>query len=104
MITTKQNFTRTKGDNYPIKISIKKDKTDPLDITGATLTLKVLRGQLETYTANIVDAENGIAEFLFTEDSFDSSGSFKYEIELVTASGIKYTVATGTFNIIKDLD
>ena len=104
MITTKQNFTRTKGDSYPIKISIKKDKTNPLDITGATITLKVLRGQLESYIANILDAENGIAEFLFTGDSFDSAGSFKYEIELVTSSGIKYTVATGTFNIIKDLD
>ena len=103
MITTKQNFTRTKGDSYPIKISIKKDKTLPLDITGATITLKILRGQLDTYTANIVDAVNGIAEFIFTEGSFPASGSFKYEIELVTSTSIIYTIATGTFNIVSDL-
>lgn len=104
MITTKQDFTRIKGDSYPIKITLKKSKTEALDITGATITLKVLRGETITpFTASILDAVNGVAEFTFTTSTFTEIGSFKYEIEMVTSGGVVYTVANGTFKIVADL-
>ena len=104
MITTKQDFTRIKGDSYPIKITLKKSKTEALDITGATITLKVLRGEtLSTFTASILDAVNGVAEFSFTTSTFAEIGSFKYEIEMVTSGGVVYTVANGSFKIVADL-
>ena len=104
MITTKQDFTRIKGDSYPIKITLKKSKTEALDITGATITLKVLKGEtLSTFTASIIDEVNGVAEFSFTTSTFTDIGSFKYEIEMVTSGGVVYTVANGTFKIVADL-
>ena len=98
MITTKQDFTRIKGDSYPIKITLKKSKTEALDITGATITLKVLKGEvIVPFTASILDAVGGVAEFTFTTSTFTNTGSFKYEIELVTSGGVVYTVANGAF-------
>jgi hypothetical protein len=41
MITTKQNFTRYKGDNYPIKLTLFKEQDIPMNITEATITLKI---------------------------------------------------------------
>lgn len=103
MITTKQDFTRIKGDSYPIKISLK-NKTDPLDITGATITLKIQRGStIDSISATITDAANGVAEFSFTTSTFADAGNYKYEIELLTSGGVLYTVANGTFKIQQDL-
>ena len=104
MITTKQDFTRIKGDSYPIKITLKKSKTEALDITGATVTMRVLIGEVLTpFVASITDAVNGVAEFSFTTSTFTDIGSFKYEIELVTSGGVVYTVANGSFKVVADL-
>jgi len=103
MITTKQDFTRTKGDSYPIKITLKKSKTEALDITGATITMKVMFDVLTSFTANIINGAGGVAEFIFTTSTFASVGSFKYEIELLTSGGIVYTVANGAIKVVADL-
>lgn len=104
MITTKQDFTRIKGDSYPIKITLKKSKTEALDITGATVTMKILINDILTSFASVIlDAVNGVAEFSFTTSTFTDIGSFKYEIELVTSSGVVYTVANGSFKVVADL-
>jgi len=103
MITTKKDFTRIKGDSYPIKITLKKSKTEALDITGATVTMRVMFDTLTSFTANIIDGVTGIAEFTFTTSTFSADGSFKYEIELLTSGGIVYTVANGTIKVVADL-
>jgi len=107
MITTKQNFDRFKGDSYPIKITLNKNKSEALDITGATITLKVATAvgtSIEkTFNAVILEPLNGIAEFQFLTTSFDTVGSFKYEIELITSLGVQYTIATGVIKINQDL-
>lgn len=103
MITTKQDFNRIKGDSYPIKITLKKSKTEALDITGATVTLKIMFDTLTPFTASILEGTTGIAEFTFQTTTFSTVGSYKYEIELLTGSGVVYTVANGTFKVIADL-
>lgn len=103
MITTKKDFTRTQGDSYPIKITLKKSKTEALDITGATVTMKVMFDVLTPFVANIIDGTTGMAEFTFQTSTFSTAGSFKYEIELVTSGGVVYTVANGSFKVVADL-
>lgn len=107
MTTAKVNFDRFKNDNYPIKITINKNKTEVMDITGATITMKIANATgtaIElTKVATLLDAPNGLAEFTFLTTDFNTVGQFKYEIELLSGSGIQYTVATGTFKIHQDL-
>ena len=107
MKPTTQNFTRTVGDNYPIKIKLFKSADIPMDITGGVLTLKILNaaGTAVEFTVignNIAPLE-GEAEFNFNSTEFEVIGKYKYEIEFVSQFNIKYTIANGTFDIIADL-
>jgi hypothetical protein len=107
LTTAKVNFDRFKNDNYPIRITINKNKTEVMDITGAVITMKIANASgtaIElTKVAMLIDAANGLAEFTFLTTDFNTVGQFKYEIELFSSSGIQYTVATGTFKINQDL-
>jgi hypothetical protein len=105
MITTVQNFDRTQGDNYPIRLQVKNNKL-PMDITGASITMKVLFSSSITpvsFHSVIIDAPLGIAEFQFTQTSFSEVGSFRYEVEMITSTSIKYTIAKGNIKVTADL-
>ena len=103
MLAKKEDIIRTKGDNYPIRIKISKSKTEAMDITGATITMKVLIGTIVSFTAAIIDGANGIAEFSFLTSSFTTPGVYDYEIEMNTSGGIFYTIMNGTVTIVADL-
>jgi len=107
MIAAKQNFERYKGDSYPIKLTLLQAEDTPLVITGSTITLKVqnaLGTEIEkTITGTITDAVQGKAQFNFETTTFIEVGSFKYEVEMLTSTGVMYTIATGVLKIVQDL-
>jgi hypothetical protein len=108
MKPTIQNFTRIVGDNYPIKIKLFKSTDIPMDITGGTLTLKILNAlgtSVEfTIIGDIIVPIDGEGEFAFESTEFTTVGKYKYEIEFISQFNIKYTIANGTFDIIADLE
>lgn len=97
-----------RGDTYPFVVTVKDKATGlPIDLTGATLHLSVNRKQNPANTstelfkiAGVVDASPATGKVTFTPTSVgtDQTGTFYYDIQMVTGSG----PGTRTRTIVKD--
>ena len=99
------NLSRVRGDTYPIFLTFKDKEGNPVDITGSVIQLGVKdsSGNLVTVPGDIVDAPNGKAQIVFTDQSVANVGNFTYDIQMITAEGYKITVASGTLRLSPDV-
>lgn len=81
----------------------------PIDITGATVRLRIREigdaSILATIVGTVTDAEAGVVVFPFTQDSFTTSGLFEGEVEITfSTGGIQTMYDLVKFKVRSDFD
>lgn len=76
------SIKRVKGDNYPITVSLKLNKS-PLDLTGASVVFSYLRDNEvpKTIQGTVEDAVLGKVSFYPTINDFTTAGTYTYDIK-----------------------
>jgi len=110
MITTPLDITRERGDNYAIRWQTKQNGA-AFDITGATFKLSVdtrkdppdASTQVFQVTGTIVDAPNGIYEFVPTTGQMNlTPKTYFFDVEM-TKGGQVATLVKGKFIVKQDI-
>lgn len=98
------NITRTRGDTYPIELTL------GADVTGGAFLLTVdpsprpanADNNLFQVPGTITDAGGGVVEFDVSTENADSLGRYFYDVQM-TLSGVVYTVAAGSITFVQDI-
>ena len=110
-MATQVDFTRKRGDTYPIALSVTDADNVPVDITGATFLLTVDPSATPTdalanifqSTGTITNALFGQVEFPISAVNADQLGQFYYDIQMTSSGGIITTLATGSVTWEQDI-
>jgi len=89
-MTTTLNLTRTRGDTYPIRMTMTNPDGTAMDLTNKQVLLTVNTEEDPADTTNqvfqivgtITDALLGKVEFAPTDDQADNVGTFYYDVEV----------------------
>lgn len=98
------NITRTRGDTYPIELTL------GADVTGGAFLLTVdpsprpanADNNLFQLTGTITDAAGGVVQFDVSPTDADSLGRYYYDVQM-TLAGVVYTVASGSITFVQDI-
>jgi hypothetical protein len=96
---------RTRGDNYAIIATLKVNGA-AIDLTGSTVTFSYVKIGTTTPASIdglIMDAVNGVVQFLPSVTDFQEVGTYLYDIQRVS-SGIKTTHVVGQLIIEDDVN
>lgn len=97
------------GDSLVLRITVRDHLRQVVDLTDASarwgIARKQLNGAFETALITktvgdgitITDAAAGVLSITLNEGDFTERGEFVHELEVVLASGISQTVASGRF-------
>ena len=106
-INSLNDFTVIGGNDFTIKFNVVDEDGLPVDLTGATLTLKISPyGQptsvLETITGSIGSTDD-IAEFILSADVSEQmiGGKYSYQPIIEDSSGKIHRPKQGTFGLIQ---
>ena len=97
-MTTTLNLTRTRGDTYPIKMTMTNPDGTPMDLTNKQVILTAnteedpidTTNQVFQIVGTITDAEAGTVEFAPTLEQADNVGLFYFDVEVSDVSSPTY--------------
>lgn len=107
-MTLKANFSRYRGDSYPISTVIK-DAGAVVNIDGYKFVMTVVESVKTVDTPQLVvegvidEPTTGEVKFPFTGDSFNTVGVFSYDIQMTKDTGEIYTLAVGKITVTQDI-
>ena len=95
-MTATLNLTRTRGDTYPIKLTINNPDGTPMDLTGKQCLMTVnseedppdASTQLFQIAGTVTDAAAGKVEFTLSSEQADNVGTFYYDVEVSDAEEV----------------
>jgi len=110
-MATTVEFTRKRGDTYPIELTVVDTEGTPLNVTGATFLLTVDPSESPTdattnlfqSTGTITSALNGQVEFPITAGNADQTGTYYFDIQMTDSDSIITTLVTGTITWEQDI-
>lgn len=111
-VPTRHDLERKRGDTLPIQMIVKDGNGDVVDVTGASFRLVVdpspspvnSSANLFEVTGAITDAAGGEVSFTLSgAQANQSPGNYSYDIEMVDASSIVITLASGYFRFVQDI-
>ena len=87
---TTLSIDRTRGDTYPIRMTMSNPDGTPMDLTDKQVLLTVnteedpvdTTNQLFQIVGTIIDAANGVVEFRPTDEQADNVGRFFFDVEV----------------------
>jgi len=109
-MTATVNFSRIRGDTYPIEVTVTDTDGSPLNVTGATFLLTVdpeespanaTANEFQS-TGTIVSAANGTVEFPITTTNADLVGTYYYDVQMILST-VKYTIMRGSITFTQDI-
>jgi hypothetical protein len=91
---------------YTISLVLTEDDGTPIDLTNATVTIKLYSTGTDTLkwsnTATVDDASNGLAHYDSVAGDFDTTGAFYSLIDMVYSGGDQRTQAGDHYEIIEN--
>jgi hypothetical protein len=109
---TEEMIKRTRGDTYPISVTLKDSSGVAIDITGGTFALTVNSEENPTDTANqlfteagtITNAVGGVVEFAVSLSNSDQTpGVYYYDVQYTDSAGNIRTVLRGPWCVNQDI-
>lgn len=105
------NLRLHRKNHQIIEVAIVDKSGAPINCAGASLQWVVVDASSDIVInkaigdgIKYIDASSGQAEITLTSDDTDiPSGSYKHELLLIDIDGHRYTVLTGTFDILTSL-
>lgn len=106
--TAEINFVKYHGDSFSIRFALKyKSNQLPVDITLATI--KVTVGTLTEASSGVTVTNGGTTGIVnifipdTTMDDLTAGTTYDVEVQLSYASGVRYTVFSGSLELLEDV-
>lgn len=96
---------RYRGDTYTMKWNLDVDGTPIVWTAGDVIRFTYFKGQTETFMETTMAGGEPDGEVIFTPTAttFDTAGSFIYDVQVTFASGVIQTFSKDKLKIIDDV-
>lgn len=104
------NITVYKGDSFKETAKVRDANRDPIDLSGATVTLTIKKERTDTTAALILTEGDGITIGGADNNEIDinkiitlAARDYYYDLQIVFSDDSVRTILTGVFEVVQDV-